>query len=101
MIELHPSKLRNRHTAANDIKTALIKRINRAMQKYGIGWKVQVNRDSRSYIYDTVSQRFVTYYDNLYDLAAIWKVTNATAGCDITLTQGATPRVAPSYSSHY
>ena len=40
------STLRNRHTIENDIKTALIKRINRAMKKKNsrIGgiWKVKV-----------------------------------------------------------
>ena len=86
MIELQPSTLRNRHTIENDIKTALIKRINRAMQKNGArDWKVKVDWEGRSYVYSTVSNGLVTYYDNLNELAAIWGVTNATAGCDVTL----------------
>ena len=86
MIELQPSTLRNRHTIENDIKTALIKRINRAMQKNGArDWKVKVDWEGRSYVYSTVSNGLVTYYDNLNELAAICGVTNATAGCDVTL----------------
>ncbi len=134
MIELQPSTLRNRHTIENDIKTALIKRINRAMKKKnsrtGGIWKVKVGKDGVPSIVNITTGKTAIekLAFSLNDLAAIWGVTNATAGCDVTLptkpTAGkvyynkkgkpcfsqeissrkvtnATVEVAPSYSSHY
>ncbi len=111
------STLRNRHTIENDIKTALIKRINRAMKKKNsrIGgiWKVKVGKDGVPSIVNITTGKTAIekLAFSLNDLAAIWGVTNATAGCDVTLptnrkfnaTAGVTitPEVPPSYSSHY
>jgi hypothetical protein len=103
---------RNRHTVENDTKTALIKRINRKMES--AGWKVKVAQNGVPFIIDTVDGSTVieNLVMSLNELAAIWKVTNATAGvnvCDITLVQWTPPSLkltsadwqVPSYSSHY
>ena len=78
-LELQPSALtRNRHTVQNDEKTALIKRINRKMKPHN--WKVRVTRDGVQ-IVNTLSGvvEIARLSFPLDELAAIWKVTNATA----------------------
>ncbi len=120
------STLRNRHTIENDIKTALIKRINRRIQPQHL--KVRVSKFGGAYVVNTAYDYIVCTSVDLTELASSLGVTNATAGCDVTLptkpTAGkvyynkkgkpcfsqeissrkvtnATVEVAPSYSSHY
>jgi hypothetical protein len=80
---LQSTQTRNRHTPENDIKTALIKRINRKMA--GERWKVKVGKNGVPFIIDTVTGLTVIekLKMTLGDLAAIWKVTNATAGVNV------------------
>ena len=105
MIELHPSTTRNRHTVANDIKTALIKRINRQMRPQD--WNLKAGKNGKLSIVEISTGKIVIEKMalTLDELAAIWKVQNATACVDVTLpnvTFGTiTSGLAPSYSSHY
>jgi hypothetical protein len=87
-ITLQSTQTRNRHTPENDIKTALIKRINRKMQQNGGGnpWKVKVSKNGTPFIIDTVTgltviEKLVLPLD---ELAAVWGVQNATACVKVT-----------------
>jgi hypothetical protein len=86
MIELGPSTLtRNRHTIANDTKTALIKRINTKLKPRGL--KVRVDTIVGPYLVDLFTGIILIYRVDLTLLAAGLCVTNATACVNVCACQ--------------